>query len=65
MLGALIGKLPRHRRWILCEHSLLLVVALPQPDALTTSQINRRPHLHGNWFRKFAEKMAYWISVET
>ena len=43
-----VGKSPRHGRWIIGKDGLLLVVALPQPDAFSTAKIDRRPDLHGD-----------------
>ena len=47
MLGALLDELPGHGGRIVGEDGLLLVVALPEPDALAAAQIDRRPDLHG------------------
>ena len=52
MLRALLGKLPGNVRRLLREDGFLLIVALPEPDALSAPQINCRPDLHGKSFRK-------------
>ena len=49
VLGALLGELPGDGGRVLGEDGLLLVVALPQADALATAKIDRRPDLHGQF----------------
>src|SRR5262249_48276044 len=46
MLRAIRSKLSGNGRWILGEDRLLLIVALPEPDALSAPQIDCRPDLH-------------------
>ena len=56
MLRALLGKLPGDVRRILREDGFLLIVALPEPDALSAPQINCRPDLHRKSFRRNADR---------
>src|SRR4051812_42841664 len=48
MTRALVRELPRHNFRSLREDRLLLIIALPKPDALATPQIDCRPDLHGD-----------------
>ena len=52
VLRALVGKLPGNGGRVLGEDGFLLIVALPEPDALSAPQINCRPDLHRKPFRK-------------
>src|SRR3954463_2544154 len=52
VLRALQGKHPGDVGRFLCEDGFLLIVALPEPDALSAPQINCRPDLHRKSFRK-------------
>jgi hypothetical protein len=55
MPSALIGKLTSDRARALGEDSLLPVIALPQPDAFASPQIDRRPDLHEELFQWWAD----------
>ena len=66
VLGALLGELPGDRRRIVGEDGLLLVVALPQPDALSAAQVDRRPDLHGTRSVRVRRPSRHeWTSAET
>ena len=52
VLRTLLGKLPGNVRRLLREDGFLLIVALPEPDALSAPQINCRPDLHRKPFRR-------------
>ncbi len=54
MLGAVLGELSGDGGRVLGEDGFLLVVALPQADAFSAAQIDRRPDLHRKSFRRRA-----------
>jgi hypothetical protein len=65
ILGPIRDELPRDGRRVFGKHSFLLIIALPQPDAFATAQIDCRPNLHNKTSKESIENRGWVKNAET